>query len=91
MSGVMHMITLRDLASFCDLTEDEIEAISQHEHEPIVLALTQAKNLLDDPKGYAKLSLCFEEEIRLAQSRGDTKRACELKTIYSAFARTHKP
>lgn len=82
------MITLRDLANFCELSEEEIEIISRYAHEPIVLSLARAKNLMDSPEDLDTIKVYFEEEMRQAQSRGDVKRAKELKLIYQAFERS---
>ena len=40
------MITFDDCLAFCELTEDEIDAIAEHEHLPETVALEMGSYLI---------------------------------------------
>jgi hypothetical protein len=48
------MITLADCIGFCGLTEEEVPAISGHEHLPEIAAATLGQYLLSQEHGAEK-------------------------------------
>ena len=48
------MITLEDCIAFCDLTEEEVLAIAEHEHVPEIAATALAQYHLSHEHGSEK-------------------------------------
>ncbi len=79
------MLTLNDCMSQCDLTEDEIAAIAEHEHLPEIVALELGQYLAHLPKGAATIRRMIHEDISDAQSRSDHLHATKLKLVLRVF------
>ena len=61
------MITLDDCIGFCDLTEEEVLAIAEHEHLPEIAAAALARFLLSQEHGSEKVRNMIIDDIRQAQ------------------------
>jgi hypothetical protein len=61
------MITLEDCIGFCDLTEEEVLAIAEHEHLPEIAAAALAQFLLSQEHGSEKVRNMIIDDIRQAQ------------------------
>ena len=83
------MLTFEDCLGFSALTEEEIEAISQHEHLPEIVALELGNYLLHQPDGVPKIKRMILDDIADAESTGDAKRALVLKATLHHFVDTH--
>ena len=63
------MITITDCIGLCDVKEEEVEAIAQHEHIPMIVAIEMAEQLIHEKDGAARIrqiivdDLCHAEEV----------------------------
>jgi len=83
------MLTREDCIGLCDLTEDEIAAIAEHERMPDVIATELGAYLVHSPKGVPMIRRMIIDDIENARRRGDTLRALKLKAVLWHFAATH--
>ena len=81
------MLTLEDCFGLCDLTEDEINAIAEHEHIPEIVALELAQYLVHLPKGEAEIRRMLCDDLAGARARGDRVHAAKLALIQRWFDR----
>ena len=65
------MITLDDCIALCDLSEEEVLAIAEHEHLPQIVALELGNYLMRGPDGELLVSHMFIDDIRAADQRGE--------------------
>lgn len=79
------MLTLKDCIGLCDLTEDEIDAIAEHEHLPEIVAVKLGQYLVHLPKGVDAIRRMICDDIQEAQSRGDRLHVAKLKLILRWF------
>ena len=66
------MLTLKDCIAFCDLTEDEVKAIAEHERVPEIVAIELGQCLFDDG-------------LVAAPARGDDAQATEPEPAMRRF------
>ena len=83
------MITLQDCIDLCGLDEDEVAAISEHEHVPEIAAAALASYLLHQPKGGEAIRTMIIEDIHKALDDGRVKNAAELFGALQHFLRDH--
>ena len=83
------MLTYEDCLGLCELTEDEIRAIAEHEHLPEIVALELGNSLIRGPDGELLVSRMLIEDIRAAQQRGDLVHAAKLKHTLRHFIEQH--
>ena len=83
------MITLEDCLGLCDLTEEEILAIAEHEHMPEIAAVAYGEYLLHKKHGTEKILEMIVGDIREAQSRGDRQKIQTLLHVLHHFIRNH--
>ena len=83
------MLTFNDCVSFSELTEGEIEAISEHEHVPEILALELAQALLKSPGGIAQIKRFILDDIQHARACGNAAKAARFQAVYYRFDATH--
>ncbi|MEO1250685.1 MAG: hypothetical protein AAFW76_12755 [Pseudomonadota bacterium] len=79
------MLTFKDCVGLCDLTEDEVDAISHHEHLPGIVALELGDFLLHQPRGAACLRRLLEDNIAQAAARRDFRQATHLMGVLRGF------
>ncbi|MEM1401426.1 MAG: hypothetical protein AAGF58_16170 [Pseudomonadota bacterium] len=79
------MLTFDDCIGLSDLTEDEVDAISVHEHVPEIVALELGHFLLHQPRGAAYLRQVMEDEIAGAAARRDFRQAAHLIAVLRKF------
>ncbi|WP_407048121.1 hypothetical protein [Methyloraptor flagellatus] len=72
------MISREDIIGLCDLTEDEVAAIAEHEHIPDVAAAALGNYLVHMDKGAARIRDMIIEDIRAALDDGDVEHAGRL-------------
>ena len=82
------MLTFDDCLALCELDEDEILALREHEHLPEIVALEMADYLMRAPDGTVRISRMIEDDIRDAAERGDVARAARLKVTLKHFIET---
>jgi hypothetical protein len=83
------MLSLEDCLALCDLTEEEVLAIAQHEHIPEMAATQFGNYLIHTAEGEMRIKTIIRDDIAEARARGD--RACELalKLVLRNFVRQH--
>ncbi len=73
------MLTFEDCLGLCELSEEQVRAIAEHEHLPEIVALELGNFLLRGPDGELLVSHMLIDDIRAAERRGDVVRAAQLK------------
>jgi hypothetical protein len=63
------MLTFEGCLGLCQLTEDEIRAIAEHEHIPEIVALELGEHLVRGPGGALLVSHMVIDDIRAAGGR----------------------
>jgi hypothetical protein len=84
------MLTFEDCLGLAELTEEEVDAIAEHEHVPEILALELGNYLIHTRNGERRVSRMILEDIEEAQQRGDTRHAAKLKLVLAHFVETHQ-
>jgi len=83
------MLTYEDCVGLSDLTEEEIEAISQHEQLPEIVAAELGSYLVHDSMGVPMLKRIIIEDIEQARRREDKQHVLQLKLVLKHFIQTH--
>ena len=83
------MISLEDCIGLCGLSEDEVEAISEHEHIPEIAAAALAQCLLNQPHGGEQIRSMIIDDIHKALDAGQVKHAAALFTALRHFLNEH--
>jgi len=83
------MLSMQDLIDYCDLDRDEIEAIAEHEHVPMVVAAELSELLLCTPEGVCQLHAMIVENMQNALENGQNQHVVELMRTYEHLQRTH--
>jgi hypothetical protein len=83
------MLTLRDCLELCELTEDEVLAIAEHEHITEMAALELGNYLVRTPEGERRIKAMIVDDIDEARTRGDLRRTAMLKLVLKHFVETH--
>lgn len=83
------MITLDDCIALCDLSEEEVLAIAEHEHVPAIAAAALGNYLLRQEHGAEKIRDMMRDDIRAALGRDDHSHARELFMALRHFLLTH--
>jgi hypothetical protein len=85
------MLTWEDCVALCDLNDEEIRAIAQHEHIPMMAAMALGTYLVHTPHGAPRVSRMIIDDIRAAQARGDHAEELKLKAVLRHFIAEHRP
>ncbi|MCB1889034.1 MAG: hypothetical protein KDH20_15610 [Rhodocyclaceae bacterium] len=83
------MLSIRDCLDYCDLTDDEVALIAEHEAIPDAAAAHIACGLVQTPEGVLILSQFMAEMLHRAESRGDRARAEQVRRICARFLQDH--
>ncbi len=83
------MLCLDDCLDFCELESDEVDAIAEHEHVPVIVAAEIGSELLKSDVGVVKLHTMILEDIEIALAHGRTEHAQELAMTYRHFQSAH--
>ena len=65
------MLTLQDCIELCDVTEDEIAAVAEHERIPMICAAELADYMVHSPDGVPMLKRMILDDIEAAKARED--------------------
>jgi hypothetical protein len=79
------MLTFDDCVALCELTEEEIAAIAEHEHLPMIVAAELGNYLIHGPDGALRIKRIILDDLLLADKAGDRKRALTLKLVLRHF------
>lgn len=83
------MLTYLDCLGLCDLTEDEIKAIAEHEHLPRLAALELGQWLVHCADGAPCIKRMIVDDIAAAEAQGNKLHALKLKLVLKHFCETH--
>lgn len=83
------MLTVKECLEFCDLTDDEISAIAEHEHVPDVVAAELGECLLKTDLGAWVIKRFIIENIEHAESHGRPEKAVQFRAVLAHFDATH--
>jgi hypothetical protein len=83
------MITIEDCLALSDLTEEEIDAIAEHEHLPAIIAAELGNYLAHLPGGIHHIRTMIRDDIAAARLRGDQRHALRLSLLLMHFCREH--
>ncbi len=79
------MLTYEDCLGLSDLTQEEVDAISEHEHLHAIVALELGNYLVHTPDGQPRIRRMIIEDIEAAEARGDTVHKAKLKLVLKGF------
>jgi len=83
------MLTLEDCLGICDLTEEEVLAIAEHERMPEMAAIAYGQYLLSKPNGTKEICRMIVDDIRASQQRDDRAHVQTLLHVLHHFIRSH--
>ena len=83
------MLTYEDCVDLSGLTDEEIEAIAEHEHVPRLVALELGHYLLETEAGIPAIKKIILDDIKAAQEKEDLVKAAKLKWVLQHFVSTH--
>lgn len=81
------MLSLEDCLGLCDLSEDEVLAIAEHERIPEIAAVELGNYLLHTPEGEVRIKAIIRDDIAQAQRRGDRAHELALRLVLRNFLR----
>jgi hypothetical protein len=84
------MISREDIIGMSGLEEDEVDALSEHEHIPDTAAAAFGAWLLSEPDGARRIVEMIRDDIRDAWHRGDRAHARELFAALHHFVAVHR-
>lgn len=83
------MLSIEDCIALSDLTEDEVDAIAEHEHIPEIAAAELGSYLVHTDEGERRIHAMIVDDIQDAQRRQDHERAAKLKLCLKHFVEAH--
>ncbi|MEO8165014.1 MAG: hypothetical protein ABI619_06410 [Betaproteobacteria bacterium] len=83
------MLTIQDCIELSGLTEEEIEAIAQHEHVPEMIAVELGSYLTQTRTGEKRIRTMITDDMRDARRRGDHFQVLKLKLCLRHFLEHH--
>jgi hypothetical protein len=83
------MLCLEDCLDFSDLDHEEIEAIAEHEHIPMICAAELGCELLKTPLGVVQLHTMVLDDLNNAIEHGQPERAGRWAQVYQHLRTTH--
>ena len=79
------MLTYEDCLGMTDLTQEEVEAIAEHEHCHDIIALELGNYLVHTPEGQPRIRRMILDDIETAEARGDAAHSAKLKLVLKQF------
>lgn len=83
------MLTYEDCLEFAELSEEEVEAIAEHEHLPEMVAMALGNYLVHREDGIPMLRRFILDDIDNAQRHGNDQQVLKLKLVLKHFVDTH--
>lgn len=83
------MLTIDDCIALSDLTEDEIDAIAEHEHLPEMVAVELGCCLAHTAEGPRRIARFIRDDIERARSHGRAVHAAQLTMVLKGFVAHH--
>lgn len=84
------LITIEDCIGLSGLTQEEIDAIAEHERLPEIVAAELGFYLDQTPDGQRTIRRMIEDDIAHAVTCRDLKRAGVLKVVLAHYVRHHE-
>ena len=84
------MLSYVDCVGFAGLTEDEIEAIAEHEHLPEIVAAEFGCCLCETTEGVPLMRRILLDDIRHAEAHGAVLHALHLRAVLAKFEAGHE-
>lgn len=79
------MLTYEDCLGMTDLTQNEVEAIAEHEHCHEIIALELGDYLMHTADGRPRIRTMILEDIATAEASGHPAHAEKLKLVLRQF------
>lgn len=83
------MLTWNDCIDLTDLTEEDVDAIAEHEHLTPMAALEKGACLLDHPWGEPALRQMAWDNLSRALATSRRQRAARLESVFSETCSRH--
>ena len=83
------VLTLEDCLALCELSEDEVLAIAEHEHIPELAAAELGNYLAHTPEGELAIKAMIRDDLAAARAKGDRSRELALKLLLRNFVLQH--
>jgi hypothetical protein len=83
------MLTFEDCLGLCGLSEEEVQAIADHEHIPEMAALELGNYLCRTPEGELCIKGMIRDDILHARAMGNRDRELALKLAICNFILQH--
>ena len=83
------MLTLEDCIALCDLSEEEVLAIAEHERIPEIAAAELGYYLVHTPEGERCIKAMIRDDIGAATARGDRNHELALRLLLRNFILEH--
>jgi hypothetical protein len=83
------MISLEDCMGLCGLSEQEVDAIAEHEHLPEIEATVLAHYLMSHKQSAERIRAMLIDDIRAAAASGDSQHVTELVLALHHFLNTY--
>ena len=83
------MLTFDDCVALCELTEEEIAAIAEHEHLPMIVAAELGNYLIHGADGALRVKRIILDDLQAASRTGDVRHALTLKLVLRHFVERH--
>ena len=83
------MLSITDFIGCSNLYECEVEAIAEHEHVSLPVAVVIGEYLLSDSRGVCLLHQMIAEDIQKAIDDGDLAKAQKFAETYKVAAKKH--
>jgi hypothetical protein len=83
------MLSLEDCIALSSLSEEEVAAIAEHEHLPMVIAAELGNYLVQTPDGGRHVKRMIRDDIEAANARGDLLHALALKLVLRHYVSCH--
>jgi hypothetical protein len=83
------MLTFEDCIALSELTDEEIAAIAEHEHLPMIVAAELGNYLIHCADGVPRIERIIADDIVTADRRGNHRHALALKLVLRHFVEHH--
>ncbi len=83
------MLTLEDCIALCELSEEEVLAIAEHEHIPEIAATELANYLVHTPEGELCIKAMIKDDIAAAAACGNRNHELALRLLLRNFILQH--
>ncbi len=83
------MLCLEDCLALCDLSEEEVLAIAEHEHIPEMAAVELGNYLVHTSEGELRIKSIIRDDIARARQRGDRNHELALRLLLRNFVLNH--